>query len=111
MSLDEPAELAERFGIAAVVITLGADGADLYWGHQNIHAQSKASKVVDTVGAGDAVAAVLGAALIKGRDLREALGLAMEVGAFVVGQRGAQTELPRELKARFEQLSKTQPTN
>jgi len=71
VSVDEPTELAERFGITAVVITLGVDGADLYWGDQNIHAQSKASNVVDTVGAGDAVAAVLGAALIKGRDLRE----------------------------------------
>ena len=46
------------------------------------------------MGAGDAVAAVLGAALIKGRDLREVLRVAMEVGAFVVGQRGAQTKLP-----------------
>ncbi len=99
-SVDKPSELAERFGIPAVVITRGAAGADLYLPDEAIHAQSKASDVVDTVGAGDAVAAVLGAALIKGRDLPEAIGLAMEAGAFVVGQRGAQTELPEELKAR-----------
>ena len=98
--IDRPVELAERFGIQAIVITMGANGAELHLGDQTMQAQSKASKVADTVGAGDAVAAVLGAALVKGRDLREALSSAMEVGAFVVGQRGAQAELPEELKAR-----------
>ena len=98
--VNEPAELAERFGIEAIVITLGAKGAELHQGKQIVRAQSKASKVVDTVGAGDAVAAVLGAALVKEKDLAKALEVAMEVGAFVVGQRGAQAELPNELKAR-----------
>ena len=46
------------------------------------------------------VAAVLGAALIKDKDLAKALAVAMEIGAFVVGQRGAQAEFPRELKGR-----------
>ena len=98
--VDKPAELAERFGIPAIVITMGADGAELHQGNQSVRAQSKASKVVDTVGAGDAVAAVLGAALVKNKDMAKALAVAMEIGAFVVGQRGAQAELPGELKGR-----------
>ncbi len=98
--VNKPAELAERFGIEAIAITMGANGAELHLGDQSIRAQSKAGKVVDTVGAGDAVAAVLGAALVKEKDLPKALELAMEVGAFVVGQRGAQAKFPEELKAR-----------
>ena len=98
--VDKPKELAERFEIPAIVITMGANGAELHQGNQSVRAQGKASKVVDTVGAGDAVAAVLGAALVKDKDLDKALAMAMEVGAFVVGQRGAQAELPEELKDR-----------
>ena len=99
--VDRPAELAERFRIPAIVITMGADGAELHQGDQSVFAQSRTSKVVDTVGAGDAVAAVLGAALVKEKDLGKALAVAMEAGAFVVGQRGAQAELPEELKSRL----------
>ena len=79
---------------------MGANGALLNIGDKCVRAKSKAGQVVDTVGAGDAVAAVLGAAMVKEKDLSKALAAAMEVGSFVVSQRGAQTELPEELKAR-----------
>ena len=98
--MDSPAELAVAFEISAIVITMGANGALLNIGDKCVRAKSKAGQVVDTVGAGDAVAAVLGAAMVKEKDLSKALAAAMEVGSFVVSQRGAQTELPEELKAR-----------
>lgn len=51
--------VAEKFQIDLLCITLGADGALLLKGEKISHHKETAEKIVDTVGAGDAYAAIL----------------------------------------------------
>lgn len=97
-SQETPGELVNRFSLQALVLTRGSKGASLYNAEKEYHAVSPTVEVVDTVGAGDAFSAAIAAAAIYGVPLEQALPFANEVGAFVVGQRGAQAELPEQLR-------------
>ena len=90
-------ELLQRYGVDQLVVTRGEAGASLYRRDRHVRALSPQVEVVDAVGAGDACSAVLAAALLHGRDLPRHLAMACRAGAFVVGQRGAQTRLPADL--------------
>lgn len=84
-----------RGGIVAV--TLGADGAALLSGGQEIaRASSPApAEIVSTVGAGDAFAAALTVALLRGWDPQTALQTACAVGSAAVADPRSQPELGR----------------
>lgn len=105
--LNEPVEIVKRFGLAALVVTRGEHGASLYVGNTPYEAHSPSVFVVDTVGAGDAFSAVIAAAQLSAIPLDRVLGLACEVGAYVVTQRGAQTQLPTSLITAFEKMRGT----
>lgn len=52
-------QLIEKFSIDLICVTKGANGASIYTLNDESHYKSKINKVIDTVGAGDAFAAIL----------------------------------------------------
>lgn len=81
--------LCDRWGFQAAVITLDADGMALVTcdGVQE-HFRARDHEVADVTGAGDTVLAVLGAALAKGVELRQACRLANRAAALQVEHLG-----------------------
>jgi len=82
-----------RFGAAAVV-TLGARGAVAADGMGRFEFSAPEVRVVDTVGAGDALIGALAAALDRGAPLREALREGIAAGSLACTREGAQPSLP-----------------
>lgn len=90
--LDEKArKLMSRFGADRLYVTRGARGAVAFTvdGRREIVRPTGAVRVVDTVGAGDAFAAVLLLARLKNWSLALALERAQAFAAAIVGVRGA----------------------
>ncbi|MFV0451579.1 MAG: ribokinase [Propioniciclava sp.] len=84
-------------GPAAVVVTLGADGArtvDLARGTVSNRIPSPRVTAVDTTGAGDAFLAALAFRLTRGDDLADACAFAVRVGAYAATGEGAQNSYP-----------------
>jgi fructokinase len=95
------ARALRSLGARGAIVTIGAGGAIL--ARNGIPPElvpARAKRVVDATGAGDAVAAVVAAALARGGELTaEVVGVAMEAAARVVGSRGALTGLPPAAEA------------
>jgi len=90
--LGMPVENILQNGVQAIIITRGADGADLVRsGHPVLHQSAFEVDVVDTTGAGDAFSATLAWALAEGRPLEDALRLAAAGGALATRSLGART--------------------
>lgn len=82
-------------GVGAVVVTLGARGADLHRaGQETVHVPAFDVDAVDTTGAGDAFCGALAVALAAGEDLGSAVTAAAAVGALATRARGARGSLP-----------------
>lgn len=81
--------LGERFGIEALCVTFGADGAALWTNGMLLEVEGIRVEVVDTVGAGDAFAAALLHAMLDGKPPAEALAFANRLGALVASRPGA----------------------
>lgn len=87
-----------------VAITLGADGAILKKGGQEIaRAMPPEIEVVDTTGAGDCFCAALTLALSEGQPPQTALEFACVAGALATTRLGAQISIPtrRQVEARL----------
>jgi ribokinase len=81
-------------GVGAVVVTLGAGGAEAHRAGTDVHRQPAfAVDVVDTTGAGDAFSATLAWAIADGRGLGEAVRLAAGAGALATRGVGARASL------------------
>ena len=97
-------ELLEA-GVGAVVVTLGARGAELHRPDRPVHHQpSFPGPVIDTTGAGDAFCGALGWALAGGTDLQQAVRLAAAAGALACREVGARAGLPD--RAEVERLAR-----
>ena len=83
-----------EWGVRSVVLTRGALGAIIADADGTDAVPSPAVVSVDSSGAGDAFVGALGARLAAGDSLREAVGLAVRVGAFAVQSRGTQPSYP-----------------
>jgi fructokinase len=82
-------ELARRFGIGALCVTLGPEGAELHW-QGRWHAQPGIpTEVADTVGAGDSFLAMLLRELLAGTAPGVALLRAARLASFVASRAGA----------------------
>ncbi len=83
-------------GVGAVVVTLGADGVDVYRGAQPrpSHLPAFAVAAVDSTGAGDAFAAGLAVALGEGMPLDQAVRFGAATGALTTRALGARGSLP-----------------
>ena len=92
------AQIAARVASRAhvdLVVTAGAAGALVVAsGGEPVPVDAVAVDVVDTTGAGDAFCAGLGVALAVGRDLLDAVHVAVRAGACAVTTMGAQAALP-----------------
>ncbi len=81
-------------GVDTIVVTLGAEGADVHRAGRDVHHQPAfAIDVRDTTGAGDAFSATLAWAIGDGRDLADAVRLAAGAGALASRAVGARTSL------------------
>jgi ribokinase len=81
--------MRSRFG-TTVVLTLGARGALMPWEGTVRHEVPPQIEVVDSTGAGDALAGAFAAALDRGASLREALCAGVQAGARACTHAGAQ---------------------
>ena len=101
---DEPARLAElaaQFELGLVALTRGEKGSVLYSGGRwSIHPGYE-TRVVDTVGAGDAFAAALVVGMLEGLDLDRINERANRVASYVCSRPGATPELPGDLQDGF----------
>jgi ribokinase len=79
---------------AAVVVTLGSDGALVVVDGEAVHVPAPVVTPVDTTAAGDAFCAALADAIVGGADLVAAAQWAVRVGAATTLRPGAQPSLP-----------------
>jgi fructokinase len=89
---DRPAAmrwLTERFGLQAVCVTCGADGALLYTGGKLYQAPGLVVEVRDTIGSGDAFLAALLRGWLAGTEPGAMLRFACAAGALVATHQGA----------------------
>lgn len=94
---DDPGEAAvvlRRQGAAAVVVTLGADGALICDAEGCVAVPAVAVASRDTSGAGDVVCGVIAALVDAGRDLRTAVPVALAAAAIAVTRPGALAACP-----------------
>ncbi len=90
-----------RLGPRQAIVTIGGEGAVLAGREEVVRVGAEPAHVADATGAGDAVAAVLGAGLARRDEVTPALvTVAMRVAARVVAVRGALTGLPTRTEAR-----------
>ena len=81
--------LAERFGLQAVCVTKGADGAALWVGEQLYCSPGIAVQVQDTIGSGDAFLAALLRGWLAGHTPADYLAFACAAGSLVASYQGA----------------------
>lgn len=86
--------LGERLPGAVVVLTLGGDGSYRIAEGAVEHYPALSRTVVDTTGAGDTFTGFLLAALMRGEDARDAMGLASRAAAIAVSRPGAAASIP-----------------
>ena len=95
--VSDPAHAARRliaFGVGAVVVTIGADGAFLVTRDAATSVPAPRVEAVDTTGAGDVFCGVLVAALAHGRLLAEAVPRAVAAASLSVTRRGTSSAFP-----------------
>jgi len=93
----DPVDAARRlmvFGIGAVVVTLGAEGALAVTSETLQREPAPRVRAIDTTGAGDVFCGVLGAALDRGRALSKALAPAVAAASLSVTRRGTSSSFP-----------------
>ncbi len=83
----DAAMIAELTGVPTIVITRGADGAEVFHRGKTTHVPSPRVEVVDTTGAGDAFNGAMAAGLDRGLDLNTAIEHACRCASFSVGRR------------------------
>lgn len=100
-------QLANRFSLHTVALTLGAAGSRVLRHGSWTFEPGRPVKVVDAVGAGDAYTAALVMGLVQDWPTAELLAAATDIAAYVCTQAGATPELPAELAARLGTLPRS----
>lgn len=88
------AAATHRHSGCAVVVTLGAAGAIAAVENVLLSVEAPTVRVVDTVGAGDALVGALAAAVDRGADWTEAMAEGVAAGSLACTVEGAQAALP-----------------
>lgn len=86
---DRVRSITDKFKIQNMVVTMGGDGAVLYYNGNEYLQKGYRVDVVDTVGSGDAFLAGLLARLLDNASPVNALEFASGLGAFIATQKGA----------------------
>ena len=96
------ATLIERFNLACLALTMGADGSILCSRDGSLdRLPACKTQVLDTVGAGDAFAAALAVGLIQNKPMAQTHLLASRSAAHVCSVEGAMAALPDTLTSPF----------
>jgi ribokinase len=93
-SAKHAAKILNGKGVETVIITLGADGALLYYQDFFTLIESPKVKAVDTTAAGDVFNGALVVALSEGKNMRHAVEYACSAAAISVTRLGAQASAP-----------------
>jgi fructokinase len=99
--------LAEQTNTGQVCVTLGKDGAMLFYNNQFYYNKGYPVEVADTVGAGDSFLASIIMKLLDGRPPQDAIDFACAVGSIVASKSGANPEVSRtEIKSMIDGRSR-----
>lgn len=93
--------LLAKYNLKMLILTCGVNGSYVFTPGNVSFVPTPKVVVADTVGAGDSFTAAFCAAILKGKPVKEAHHLAVEVSAFVCTQDGAMPLLPESLKKRL----------
>jgi len=88
--------LSEQTGTDQICVTLGKDGAILFYNETFYYNPGYKVTVADTVGAGDSFLASIISRLLDGVNPQDAIDFACAVGSIVASKRGANPELSNE---------------
>ncbi len=91
---DTSKRLLNEYQLGLLCVTYGDDGAIIYKGENHNHYKLKARNVIDTVGAGDAYAAILCIGYLRNWDIERTNKIASEFAGEIIKINGA---LPDEL--------------
>ncbi|HKT57183.1 MAG TPA: PfkB family carbohydrate kinase [Microbacterium sp.] len=121
--VDEAAARLLGCGARLVAVTCGAEGSDLHTGSTSVHVPARPTRVVDTIGAGDAYMTGLVAAIVTGigaqsvldgaltvRDLERIGRVAAAAAAITVGRSGAMPPTAAELARALRDAAVASPT-
>ena len=115
LNIDELQTVARLFGIEAwdrqrtcrdmmalagckiLVVTMGAQGSEIYWEGSRSFLETPTVKVKSTVGAGDAFTGAFVGSLLTGASIPEAHGVAVHVAAYICTREGAMPPYPKGL--------------
>lgn len=81
-------------GVEAVLVTLGADGAQLVSADRDMHVDALPAEAIDTAGAGDTFCGAFIGATMKGHSAEYALAAAVRASAITVTRRGTHSAFP-----------------
>jgi fructokinase len=84
-----------------LILTCGTNGSYVFTPGEVSFLETPKVNIADTVGAGDSFTAAFCASILKGKSIREAHKLAVEVSAYICTQSGAMPILPEILKQQF----------
>ena len=98
---DKCRALLSEYGLEILILTCGVNGSYVFTRENVSFVNPPKIEVADTVGAGDSFTATFISAILKGKSIREAHELAVEVSAYVCTQNGAMPELPISIKSRL----------
>jgi fructokinase len=91
------AALLEAYPLDLVVLTRGGGGSRIFSKDGTLESPAVRVDVVDTVGAGDAFAAVVAVGLLRKKSLQHINAVANQVAGLVCSRRGAWADLPENL--------------
>lgn len=89
--------LSKEFNLLMICLTLGDQGASVFFENTIYHHNGYRVEVADTVGAGDAFLATFLASYLKGQNIQEMLNNSCKIGTFVASQKGANPDYPTDL--------------
>ena len=85
-----------KYNLDMLVLTCGVNGSYVFTPGEVSFQETPKVEVADTVGAGDSFTGTFCASILKGKSVKEAHKLAVEVSAYVCTQRGAMPQVPAE---------------
>ncbi|GAE18082.1 fructokinase [Bacteroides pyogenes DSM 20611 = JCM 6294] len=86
--------LLGKYNLKMLILTCGINGSYVFTPGHISFVETPKVVVADTVGAGDSFTATFIAALLRGKNVRQAHELAVQVSAYVCTQNGAMPLLP-----------------
>lgn len=94
--------LIAKYNLKMLILTCGTNGSYVFTPEEVSFLETPKVNIADTVGAGDSFTAAFCASILKGKSIREAHKLAVEVSAYICTQSGAMPQLPEMLKKQLQ---------